>query len=285
MNSRVILVSDDRSSLRSPDTLLWPDAACMRGIHTGEWTAHIFEYAMSFEGNMTQVRELAAANGVGVLHPHGALATDPPGLVVCDVDSTVTRTEAIDLLAECAGKADEIRGITARAMAGELDFTQSLYARVRCLEGLHIGALEEAWKATAITPGTAELVAAAHEVGAAVGLVSGGFTALVDPLAEQIGADFAASHELEIVDDHLTGRVVGDIIDRAAKATWLRRWASERGVALERTIALGDGANDLDMFAIAGLPIAFCAKPVAVEAARNTIRCERIDAVRAVWAH
>ena len=82
MNSRVILVSDDRSSLRSPDTLLWPDAACMRGIHTGEWTAHIFEYAMSFEGNMTQVRELAAANGVGVLHPHGALATDPPSLIV-----------------------------------------------------------------------------------------------------------------------------------------------------------------------------------------------------------
>lgn len=121
MNSRVILVSDDRSSLRSPDTLLWPDAACMRGIHTGEWTAHIFEYAMSFEGNMTQVRELAAANGVGVLHPHGALATDPPGLIVCDVDSTVTRTEAIDLLAECAGKADEVREITARAMVGELD--------------------------------------------------------------------------------------------------------------------------------------------------------------------
>ncbi len=170
-------------------------------------------------------------------------------------------------------------------MAGELDFAQSLYARVRCLEKLHIGALEEARKATVVTPGTAELVAAAHEVGAAVGLVSGGFTALVDPLAEQIGADFAASNELEIVDNHLTGRVVGDIIDRAAKATWLRRWASERGVALERTIALGDGANDLDMFAIAGLPIAFCAKPVAVEAARNTIRCERIDTVRAVWAH
>lgn len=116
MNSRVILVSDDRSSLRSPDTLLWPDAACMRGIHTGEWTAHIFEYAMSFEGNMTQVRELAAANGVGVLHPHGALATDPPGLIVCDVDSTVTRTEAIDLLAECAGKADEVREITALSL-------------------------------------------------------------------------------------------------------------------------------------------------------------------------
>ena len=285
MSSRVILVSDDRSSLRSPGTLLWPDAAGMRGIHTGEWAAHIFEYAISFEGNMTQVRELAATNGVGVLHPHGTLATEPPGLIVCDVDSTVTRTEAIDLLAECAGKADEVREVTARAMAGELDFAESLRARVKCLEGLHIGAFEEARKATVVTPGAAELVASAHEIGAAVGLVSGGFTALVDPLAEQIGADFAASNELEIVDGHLTGRVVGDIVDRAAKATWLGRWALECGVDLERTIALGDGANDLDMFAIAGLPIAFCAKAVAVEAARNTIRCERIDAVRAVWAH
>ncbi|MSS46282.1 phosphoserine phosphatase SerB [Cutibacterium sp. WCA-380-WT-3A] len=285
MNSRVILVSDDRSSLRAPGSLLWPDAACMRGMHTGEWAAHIFEYAMSFEGNMTQVRDIAAANGVGVLHPHGALATEPPSLIVCDVDSTITRTEAIDLLAECAGKANEVHEITARAMAGELDFTESLHARVRCLEGLHIGALEEARKATIVTPGAAELVAAAHEVGAAVGLVSGGFTAFVNPLLDHIGADFAASNELEVVDDHLTGRVAGNVIDRAAKATWLRRWVSERGTDLERTIAVGDGANDLDMFAIAGLPIAFCAKPVAVEAARNTIRCERIDAVRAVWTH
>ena len=285
MNSRVILISDNRTSLRAPGTLLWSDAACMRGIHTGEWTAHIFEYAMSFEGNLAQVRELAAANSVGVLHPHGALATEPPGLIVCDVDSTVTRTEAIDLLAECAGKADEVREVTARTMAGELDFVESLYARVKCLEGLHIGTLEEARKATVVTPGAAELVASAHEIGAAVGLVSGGFTALVDPLAKQIGADFATSNELEVVDDHLTGRVVGDVVDRVAKATWLRRWASECGTGLERTIAVGDGANDLDMFAVAGLPVAFCAKPVAAEAARNTIRCERIDAVRAVWAH
>ena len=283
MSSRVILVSDDRSSLRSPGTLLWPDSACMRGIHTSDWAAHIFEYAMSFEGNMTQVRELAAQTGAGVLHTHGALAVEPPGLIVCDVDSTVTRTEAIDLLAECAGKAEEVSGVTARAMAGTLDFAESLHERVKCLEGLHVGALEEARKATVVTPGATELVAAAHEVGAAVGLVSGGFTALVDPLAAEIGADFSASNELEIVDDHLTGRVVGNIVDRAAKATWLRRWAEEREVDLERTIAVGDGANDLDMFAAAGLAIAFCAKPVAVEAARNTIRCERIDALRAVW--
>ncbi|WCC79691.1 phosphoserine phosphatase SerB [Cutibacterium equinum] len=284
MSSRVILVSDDRPSLRFPGSLLWPDAACMRGIHTGDWAAHIFEYAMSFEGNMTQVRDMAASHGIGVLHPHGLLASEPPGLIVCDVDSTITRTEAIDLLAECAGKAEEVSEITARAMAGQLDFAQSLHERVRCLEGLHVGALEEARKATVVTPGAAELVAAAHEVGAAVGLVSGGFTALVTPLAEQIGADVTASNELEIVDDHLTGRVVGDIVDRAAKAAWLRRWAAEREVPLEQTIAVGDGANDLDMFAVAGMAIAFCAKPIAVEAARNTIRCERIDAVRAVWA-
>ncbi|MDO4412288.1 phosphoserine phosphatase SerB [Cutibacterium sp.] len=284
MSSRVILVSDDRSSLRAPGTALWPHAACMRGIHTGDWAAHIFEYAMSFDGNMTQVRALAAQTGAGVLHPHGPLATEPPGLIVCDVDSTMTRTEAIDLLAEYAGKAKEVSEVTARAMAGELDFAESLNERVKCLEGLHVGAIEEARKATVITPGAAELVTAAHQVGAAVGLVSGGFTALVNPLAEEIGADLTAANELEIVDDHLTGRVVGDIVDRAAKATWLRRWAKGRNVDLRRTIAVGDGANDLDMFATAGLAIAFCAKPVAVAAARNTIRCERIDAVRSVWA-
>ena len=114
-------------------------------------------------------------------------------------------------------------------------------------------------------------------------LVSGGFTSMVEPLAAELGADHAVANELEVADGHLTGRLTGEIVDRAAKASWLRRWAAQATVEAERVIAIGDGANDLDMFDAAGLAIAFCAKPVAVEAARNTVSFERLDAVSAVW--
>ena len=283
MSSRVILVSDDRSSLRSPGTALWPQAAHMRGTHTDGWAAQIFDYTTTVEADMHEVRELASASGADVIHPHGALATQPPGLLVSDVDSTLTRTEAIDLLAQCAGRADEVADVTARAMAGEMDFTESLRARVGCLAGLPVGAVEEARSAIVVTPGAKELIAAAHEAGATVGLVSGGFTSMVEPLAAELGADHAVANELEVADGHLTGRLTGEIVDRAAKASWLRRWAAQATVEAERVIAIGDGANDLDMFDAAGLAIAFCAKPVAVEAARNTVSFERLDAVSAVW--
>ena len=160
MSSRVILVSDDRSSLRSPGTALWPQAAHMRGTHTDGWTAQIFDYTTTVEADMHEVRELASASGADVIHPHGALATQPPGLLVSDVDSTLTRTEAIDLLAQCAGRADEVADVTARAMAGEMDFTESLRARVGCLAGLPVGAVEEARSAIVVTPGAKELIAA-----------------------------------------------------------------------------------------------------------------------------
>lgn len=283
MSSRVILVCDDPSALRSPETGLWDGAACLRGIHTDSWWAHIFEYPGHFEGNMVQVRELAEQGGVDIIHPHGTLAVQPPGLVVCDVDSTITRTEGIDLLAECAGRADEVSEVTARAMAGELDFAESLTQRVACLAGLPVDAVDEACRATVITPGAAELVSSAHRVGARVGLVSGGFTAMVEPVARQIGADLWAANELEVADGRLTGRLVGPVVDRAAKAARLQEWADELGVETCATVAVGDGANDLDMFAASGLPVAFCAKPVAVAAARNTISFERIDAVAAMW--
>lgn len=211
------------------------------------------------------------------------LAEHGPQLIVSDVDSTITRTEGIDLLAEAAGCADRVAEVTARAMAGELDFAASLRARVALLEGLPQEALAEAEEAVRLTAGAAELIAAAHRHGCRFGLVSGGFTAMVEPLAAELGADMFAANELEIVEGHLTGRLLGAIVDRAAKQRYLRRWAEEHGVPMSLTIAIGDGANDLDMLAAAGLGIAFCAKPVVVAAADAALSFPRLDLLAGLW--
>ncbi|MDR1635431.1 MAG: phosphoserine phosphatase SerB [Bifidobacteriaceae bacterium] len=195
----------------------------------------------------------------------------PTHLLVMDVDSTLTSTEGIDLLADLAGRGPQVAAVTARAMAGELDFAASLHERVACLRGLPQAGLQEAAAMVRLTPGARELVAAAHAQGWAVAAVSGGFVQMVAPLAADLGLDFYRANTLEVSDAVLTGRVVGPVVDRAAKETALREWAGVLGVPLERTVAIGDGANDLDMMAAAGLSIAFGGKPAVVAAADHAI--------------
>jgi phosphoserine phosphatase len=183
-------------------------------------------------------------------------------LVVLDVDSTLIENEVIELLADAAGRRAEVAEITARAMSGELDFAQSLQARVAALEGLPVGCFDDARAQVRVTPGVPELVAGLHSSGSVIGVVSGGFHEVLDPIASELGLDFWRANRLETVDGRLTGRVIGDIVDAEGKASALREWADARGVPHDRTIAVGDGANDLRMMDAAGLAVAFDAKPL-----------------------
>lgn len=188
-------------------------------------------------------------------------------LVIFDVDSTLIEQEVIELLADCAGKRSEVEAVTERAMSGELDFTASLKARVRHLEGLPETVIEETLAKCSITKGAKQLIAAIHLAGGKVGAVSGGFSQLLEPLAKELDLDFHRANTLEVVDGFLTGDVTGLIIDKPAKATALIEWAQALDLDLKYTVAIGDGANDLDMMAAAGLGIGFNAKPRVRKAA------------------
>ena len=188
-------------------------------------------------------------------------------LVQLDVDSTFIQQEAIELLAAKAGVLEQVAAITASAMRGELDFEESLRARVGLLKGLPESVITQVQKEISLTDGAAELVATLHEKGHSVALVSGGFIDIIQPLISALSIRYYKANKLEIVAGVLTGGLVGPVIDRAAKADALREFAAASEVALEQTVAIGDGANDLDMMAAAGLSIAFNAKPVVVEAA------------------
>ncbi|KQM83439.1 phosphoserine phosphatase SerB [Agromyces sp. Leaf222] len=184
-------------------------------------------------------------------------------LVVLDADSTLIREEAIELLAEAAGSLTLVAEVTERAMRGELDFAASLRERVATLAGLGEDDLALARTRMTPTPGVQELIDGVHAAGGVVGVVSGGFHELLDPLAERLGLDFCRANRLEVDGDgRLTGRVDGAIIDAEAKAVALEEWAAAASVPLRYTVAVGDGANDLRMLAKAGLGVAFCAKPV-----------------------
>ena len=187
--------------------------------------------------------------------------------MVCDVDSTLIEDEVIELLAEFAGKRDEVAAVTERAMAGELDFSESLVARVATLKGLPESVFENVFAQIRVTAGALEMISAVQAAGGFVGAVSGGFNQILNPLAEALGLDFARANELEVVDGFLTGKVIGQIIDRVAKADALLEWSKETGIDIGRTVAVGDGANDLEMMARAGLAVAFNAKPVVRAAA------------------
>jgi phosphoserine phosphatase len=182
-------------------------------------------------------------------------------LVVFDVDSTLIEQEVIELLADFAGKRFEVEAVTAKAMAGELDFEGSLRARVANLEGLPASVIVRALEQITLTPGAKEAVEYIHRVGGKAGAVSGGFIELLEPLAKKLNLDFYRANQLEITDGVLTGKVIGEIIDKPAKATALREWAESLNLEISRTVAVGDGANDLDMMAEAGLSVGFNAKP------------------------
>lgn len=186
-------------------------------------------------------------------------------LVVFDVDSTLIEDEVIELLAEAAGKRAEVAAVTERAMAGELDFAESLIARVATLQGLPESVFADVQQRIQITLGAKETIRAIQAAGGKVGAVSGGFNQLLTPLAAELNLDYARANQLEVVDGVLTGKVLGAIIDRSAKAAALREWSKDSG--LTRTVAVGDGANDLEMMALADIGVAFNAKPVVREKA------------------
>ena len=188
-------------------------------------------------------------------------------LLVMDVDSTFIDQEVIELLAEHAGTREQVAAVTERAMRGELDFAQSLHERVATLAGLPVTVLDEVVAAATYTHGARELVAECHRRGWQVGLVSGGFAEIVEPLAAELGITWTRANRLRVVDGRFTGEVEGTVVDREVKATTLREYAARAGVPMSRTIAVGDGANDLEMIAEAGIGIAFCAKPVVRDAA------------------
>ena len=196
-----------------------------------------------------------------------------------DVDSTLIQDEVIELLAHHAGRGAEVAAVTERAMRGELDFTQSLHQRVEALAGLPESVFEEVRAAVTLTPGARTLCRTLLRLGFTLGVVSGGFIEVVAPLAEELGIKHVATNNLEVVDGILTGKVLGRVVDRAGKAESLRAFAAAEGLPMSRTVAIGDGANDIDMLAAAELGIAFNAKPLVRAQADTSVTVPYLDAV------
>ena len=200
-------------------------------------------------------------------------------LVMLDMDSTLIVQEVIDLLAAKAGVAEEVSAITQKAMAGEMDFAQSLQARVSLLAGLNESMLSEVRSEITLTRGAEKLIQTLHLKGHKVGVVSGGFIDVIEPILKELKIDFYRANKLQILNGELTGKLEGEIIDRAAKLKALVEFAMNEGVQMSQTVAIGDGANDLDMIESAGLGVAFNAKPKVAAAAATTISGSDLSAV------
>ncbi|GIH80396.1 phosphoserine phosphatase SerB [Planobispora longispora] len=221
----------------------------------------------------------AHAQQVDVAVQRAGLYRRAKRLIVMDVDSTLIQAEVIELLAAHAGCLEEVARVTEEAMRGELDFAESLRRRVALLEGLSEEVFEKVRKEVVLTPGARTLVRTLKRLDYRFAIVSGGFTQLTDALVEDLGIDYSAANTLEVVDGVLTGRVTGEIVDRPGKARALERFAREAGIPISQTVAIGDGANDLDMIAAAGLGIAFNAKPVVRQAADTAVNVPYLDSI------
>jgi phosphoserine phosphatase len=221
----------------------------------------------------------AVTQQVDVAVQRGGLHRRAMRLIVIDVDSTLIQGEVIELLAKRAGCAERVAEVTDAAMRGELDFTSALRDRVALLEGLDVTVLDDVRAELRLTPGARTLIRTLKRLGYRCGIVSGGFAQITDALVQRLGIDYSAANTLEIAEGKLTGRLAGPIIDRAGKARMLARFAGQAGIPLSQTVAIGDGANDLDMITEAGLGIAFNAKPVVRDAADASVSVPYLDAI------
>ena len=223
--------------------------------------------------------QVAVAESIDIALEDYSLSRRAKRLIVFDVDSTLIQGEVIEMLADRAGALAAVAEVTEAAMRGELDFAESLHKRVATLAGLPAEVLDDVADQIELTPGARTTIRTLRRLGFHCGIVSGGFRQVIEPLAHELMMDFVAANELEIVDGKLTGRVVGNIVDRAGKAKALRDFAQQAGVPMEQTVAVGDGANDIDMLAAAGLGVAFNAKPALREVADASISHPYLDTV------
>ncbi len=231
------------------------------------------------QGLRAELAREAVRQQVDVAVQRGGLHRRAMRLIVMDVDSTLVQGEVIELLAKRAGCAERVADVTGSAMRGELDFASALHQRVALLEGLDASVLAEVREELRLTPGARTLIRTLKRLGYRCGIVSGGFAQITDALVERLGIDYSAANRLEIADGKLTGRLAGPIIDRAGKARVLAQFARQAGVPLSQTVAVGDGANDLDMITAAGLGVAFNAKPVVRDAADTSVSVPYLDAI------
>lgn len=227
----------------------------------------------------TALARVSVDEAVDVALEDYSLARRTKRLIVFDVDSTLIQGEVIEMLAERVGARGAVAEVTEAAMRGELDFAESLHRRVATLAGLPAEVLGDVAEHLELTPGARTTLRTLRRLGFHCGVVSGGFRQVIEPLAHELMLDFVAANELEIVDGRLTGRLVGPIVDRAGKAKALRDFAHQAGVPMEQTVAVGDGANDIDMLAAAGLGVAFNAKPAVREVADTSLSYPYLDTV------
>ena len=228
------------------------------------------------QANLARV---GAEQGIDIAVENYSLERRAKRLIVFDVDSTLIQGEVIEMLAERAGAGAAVAAITGAAMRGEIDFAESLHQRVATLAGLPVEVLDEVADEVELTAGARTTIRTLRRLGFHCGVVSGGFRQVIEPLAHELMLDFVAANELEIADGKLTGRVVGPIVDRAGKAKALRDFAQQAGVPMEQTVAVGDGANDIDMLNAAGLGVAFNAKPALREVADASLSHPYLDTV------
>ena len=257
-------------------------STCERIVHLATYPVDCYELVVLGEDHAALrrgVTDAAAEASLDLAIQRAGLHRRAKHLVVMDADSTLLQDEVIDVLAAAAGCAGEVSAITASAMAGEIDFAESLRQRVALLAGMPAHVLDEVRAQLRLTPGARTLLRTLHRLGYVAAVVSGGFVEVLSPLLDELGVLYYDANHLEIVDGVITGRLSGAIVDRAGKALALRRFADEVGVPLEQTVAVGDGANDIDMISVAGLGIAFNAKPVVRAHADAALSVPYLDAV------